>query len=370
MNHLDLERLQLAVEAGRTGIWDYDLATGNVHWDDQMLVLHGRTRESLEPGESRWYASIHPDDAAATKAIFGQGRRGEIESLDIEFRIFRGDDAALRIMRVTGDVIRDKSGAPVRMIGISRDISDEHARVEKFIETLAHEKELVREAQDGERAKTEFLAMVSHEIRTPMNGVLGFAELLANSPALPDECKNYVQSIVQSGEALLRVLDDVLDYSRLEAGGMEIETAVFSPRHMLREIRAMNVTAASDKHLKLLVVVDDAVPEFLVGDAQRLRQILVNLAGNAIKFTDTGNVTIGMWPAQHTAPGGPACYEFSVKDTGSGIAPGQMERIFRPFSQADLSNSRRHGGTGLGLTISRRLAELLGGGLIVRSMPG
>jgi PAS domain S-box-containing protein len=367
---LTLERLQLAVKAGRTGIWDYNLATGAVDWDEQMLALYGRNRAVLEPGESRWYASVHPDDAGALKEIFGRGKRGETESFETEFRIFRGADDAIRTIRAMGTVIRDRAGNPARMIGVNWDITEERAREGKLTEALAHEKELVQEAQAGERAKSEFLAVMSHEIRTPMNGVLGFAELLANFPTLPDECKNYASTIVQSGEALLRVLDDILDFSRLEAGKMEVEKAVFSPRAMLQEIRAMLVPAASEKMLKLLVVVDDEVPEYLSGDALRLRQILLNLVGNAVKFTESGSVTIGMWPAQRPTSGSAMGYEFSVKDTGSGIAPGQMNRIFRPFTQADSSPSRRHGGTGLGLTISRRLAELLGGDLVVRSMPG
>jgi PAS domain S-box-containing protein len=367
---LALERLQLAVKAGRTGIWDYDLATGTVDWDDQMLALYGRPRADLEPGEARWHASVHPEDSAALKEIFGRGRRGEVDSFETEFRILRANHDGPRRIRAMGTVLRDRSGHPSRMIGVNWDVTEERAREERLSEALQHEKELTLQAQAGERAKSEFLAVMSHEIRTPMHGVLGFAELLANFPSLPDECRNYVQTIAQSGEALLRVLDDILDFGRLEAGKIEIEETVFSPRALLQEIRARHVNAASDKLLKLLVVVDDAVPEWLRGDAARLRQILQNLVGNAVKFTESGSVTIGMWPAQRPDAGAATTYEFSVKDTGSGIATGQMERIFQPFTQADSSPSRRRGGAGLGLTISHRLAELLGGDLVVRSVPG
>jgi CheY-like chemotaxis protein len=190
--------------------------------------------------------------------------------------------------------------------------------------------------------------------------------LLVNAPTLPPDCRNYAQTIVQSGESLLRILDEILDFIQLESGDIVVEKAAFSPRNMLQEIRALLAPSASEKRLKLLTVVDENVPKYLVGDAGRLRQILLNLAGNAIKFTESGSVTLGFWPMPRSA----SEFEFSVKDTGAGIAPAQMDRIFRPFTQADSSSSRRHGGTGLGLTICRRLVELLGGSLTVRSQPG
>jgi PAS domain S-box-containing protein len=370
---LTLERLQLAVKAGRAGIWDYDLKTGTVNWDEQMKVLYGLRPDALEDGVERWYNAIHPEDLPKVKAIYeaarGGGRAGE-DSFEVEFRILRADNDEMRTLRAMGTVLRDASGQPSHIIGINWDVTEERAREEKLNEALLHEKELVLEALAGERAKSEFLAVMSHEIRTPMNGVLGFAELLSHAPSLPADCKNYAETILQSGEALLRILDDILDFSRLEAGGLEIEKSPFQPRKMLQDIRSLLAQPAADKRLKLLVVVDDGVPEYLVGDAGRLRQILLNLAGNAIKFTESGSVTLGFWPSQATTTPGPGMFEFSVKDTGSGIAPGQIDLIFRPFTQADSSISRRHGGTGLGLTISRRLTELLGGSMMVRSQPG
>ena len=267
-------------------------------------------------------------------------------------------------------VVRDESEKPLRMIGISWDVTEERIREEKLSEALSREKELAREALAGDRAKSEFLAVMSHEIRTPMNGILGFAQLLSQDPSLTSDSRNYAQIIMQSGEALLRILDDALDFSRLEAGRVQIEKSRFSPREMLKSIRALLVQRASEKELKLHIVVDDGIPEHLEGDAGRLRQVLLNLVGNGIKFTERGCVTLGLRPSPGRSSTGALTFEFSVKDTGLGITPGQIERIFKPFTQADSGNSRRYGGTGLGLSISRSLTELMGGTLTVQSQPG
>jgi len=260
-------------------------------------------------------------------------------------------------------VIRNETGEPRRMVGINWDVTDERVRENKLTTALAQEKELAEKARAGDRAKSEFLAVMSHEVRTPMNGILGFAELLSRAPLLPPEYHNYAQTIVQSGEALLHILDDILDFSRLEAGRLQVEGVRFSPRKMLGDIQTLLAQQAGDKQIEFLIQVEDEVPDFLEGDAGRLRQILLNLVGNAIKFTERGLVSI------HMKAGSSSTFEFAVKDTGVGIAPEQMARIFQPFTQADSSISRRYGGTGLGLTISRRLAELLGGRLTVKSQP-
>jgi signal transduction histidine kinase len=249
---------------------------------------------------------------------------------------------------------------------IVRDVTEKRLREQRLTEALQHEKELTGQARAGELAKSEFLAVMSHEIRTPMNGILGFAELLAQTSSLPDECRDYVETISTSSENLLRILDDILLFSRLEAGRVQIEKIAFEPREMLEEIRILLAPSAQTKGLDFKVAVDQEIPEKLLGDVGRLRQVLLNLAGNAIKFTDQGQVEMGL----HRTPTAPGLVEFFVRDTGVGIAAGKLEEIFQPFVQADGSVSRRHGGTGLGLTISRRLTELMEGQLRVQSNPG
>lgn len=262
--------------------------------------------------------------------------------------------------------IRDPNGGPLRFVGIQRDVTKRKNTEQKLTEALSHEKEMARQARAGEHAKSEFLAVISHEVRTPMSGILGFAELLSQAPTLPADCQEHVTIIRQSGQALLRILDDILDFSRMEAGRLRLETSPFSPREILKDIRSLLAPMAGQKKLALRVTVARSVPDSLEGDAGRLRQILLNLTGNAIKFTQKGAVTLGM----KSNPRAPSAFLFSVRDTGCGIAPEHVKSIFEPFAQADSSISRRYGGTGLGLTISRRLTELLGGTLTVKSRLG
>ncbi len=262
--------------------------------------------------------------------------------------------------------VLDKEGRYYGRTWIHRDITEERHREQKLAEALALEKELSEQARAGDRAKSEFLAVMSHEVRTPLNGILGFAELLRQAPGLSPESQGHARVITRSGEALLRILDDILDLSRLEAGRMNIEKTAFSPRSLLDDIRALLSRQAAESGVQLLVSCAPGVPERLEGDAGRLRQVLLNLAGNALKFTEEGSVRIALSPLA----GRPATHVFSVADTGCGITPEELDRIFQPFTQADSSTSRRHNGTGLGLTISRRLTELLGGTLTVESTPG
>ena len=367
---LTLERLQIAVKAGKAGTWDHDLLTGKVDWDDEMLALYGVSATDLPGGVQRWYDLMHPDDLEAIAAIYEEAQQGVKASFDTEFRIHRSDDGSLRFIRAMGVVLRDDSGRPVRMTGVNWDVTEERVREKKLAEALAQEKELSEKAQAGSRAKSEFLAVMSHEIRTPMNGILGFSELLATAPNLPGDCRDYVKTIASSGEALLRIIDDILDFSRLEAGGLKIEPTLFSSRQILQDIHTLLTPRAKEKQLEFFLAVDDGIPEHLWNDAGRLRQILINLVGNALKFTARGSVTLGMRPSRAPLENGEAAVDFFVRDTGTGIPADKIAHVFEPFAQADSSISRRYGGTGLGLAISRNLVELMGGVLTVRSNVG
>ncbi len=362
---LVVDRLKLAVKAGKAGTWDYDLLTGHVDWDEQMLALYGKTSANVEPGPDRWYHAIQPEDRAHAQAVHEETLRGGRDSFETEFRIRRGDDGTLRHIRAMGVVLREESGLPIRMTGINWDVTEERLREEKLNLALAQQKELAEKARAGDLAKSEFLAVMSHEVRTPLNSILGFSELLSQTPDLPPASRDYAQTITSSGEALLRILDDVLDFSRLDAGRMEIEYSNFSPREILADIQALLAPQARERQLALEISIDPQIPARLKGDPGRLRQILLNLVGNALKFTERGSIHLSLRPSLTAA-----AYEFSVKDTGPGIAPEQLDRIFQPFTQADSSISRRHGGSGMGLSISRRLAELMSGSLTVRSRPG
>ena len=223
------------------------------------------------------------------------------------------------------------------------------------------------ELGDASRAKTQFVANMSHEIRTPMNGVIGMASLL-QSTALSPEQRDYVETIGSSGRALLRIIDDILDFSKIESGHLALECVDLAPRQLVAEVIRLFAPLAKAKGLDLAATIEDGVAHVLRGDPGRLRQALVNLVGNAVKFTETGQVTVRV--RVDAEEEGAQLVRFAVRDTGIGIAPDALGRLFQPFAQADGSTTRRYGGTGLGLVISKRLVELMGGQLGVMSEPG
>jgi len=306
------------------------------------------------------YDAYH--DAWAASMATGQ-------AFQAEARIRRADGAyRWHLSRATP--MRDGQGNIDQWVGTCTDI-EEHKQAEAELERrvlarTADASEQALRARQANRAKSEFLAMMSHEIRTPMNVIVGLADLLWES-VMPTDQREYVRMLRKASEALLTVINDVLDLSAVEAGRLEIQHVEFDLPVALESVLSVMQSRADGRGLRL--VCDDAadIPKHLIGDPDRLRQILINLIGNAIKFTERGSVTLSIRTVGGTGPGG---LTFSVSDTGIGIPPEKQALVFESFTQADSSITREYGGTGLGLTISRRLVELMQGRIWVESEPG
>lgn len=375
------ERLQLALEASGDGLWDWDVKTGKVYLNAQYqqmlgylpgeLVMDGWVRENM----------IHPDDKPWVLEQLQNHLQDSSVQYSFDYRV-RCKSGEWKWIADYGKIVaRDQQGNPLRMIGTHRDISDR-----KHKEAILQQ--AMEAAETANLAKSMFLANMSHELRTPLNVILGFAQVMSHDSSLTPAQREDLQTIRRSSDHLLSLINDVLDLSKIEAGHCTLQESGFDLISLLHTLRTMMAERAKAKSLHLTFDITPEVPQFVIADEQKLRQVLLNLLSNAIKFTRQGNVTLRVtsWESsqktclvpkalQHDdspnpfIPNASCILQFKIADTGVGIAVTEQASIFEAFAQAE-AGRKSIGGTGLGLTISRKLLELMDGSISVESTPG
>jgi two-component system sensor histidine kinase/response regulator len=352
---MSVDQLRLLTDAAPVGIFQTDADNRYMYINPRWSEITGLSIENVigQP----WDCMIDSERYAGLRADLADSTHGPEFSHRFEIRL---PDAPRRVVLLTSRSVADGEGGVGGWVGTLADVTAE-ADAEAALSD-ARDK-----ADEASHLKSDFLANMSHEIRTPMNGVIGMTDLLLETQLDPLQ-RDYAQTVRNSGEALVTIIDDILDFSKVEAGKLEIEDIEFSVQTVVGNVVDLLGRPADAKGLRLVAAVDSSVPGEVRGDPGRVRQVLTNLIGNALKFTHTGEIVVRVKRVESAEAG--AVLRFEVSDTGDGIAPGKLDLIFQPFFQADTSTSRKYGGTGLGLSISGQLVRLMGGECGVTSQLG
>jgi two-component system sensor histidine kinase/response regulator len=360
--------LHLAVRGSDIQVWDFDMPDGRLEtciptYINVWEACRYTQAEVPKDVSSAMALVIHPEDLERMRALFQQVLGSESIDFEATYRTRQHKNGTGRWNLARGIVTRAPDGKPIRLTGASVDITQ--------LKSAEFElQEAWRAAEAANRAKDDFLANVSHEIRTPMNAILGMTELALES-SITEHQRVLLSTVKSAADNLLVVVSDLLDFAKMEAGKLELDVADFSLRSVVGETLRALAPRAHNKGLELLGDVSPDVSDRLIGDAGRLRQVLLNMVGNAVKFTHDGEVLIQVALVQGTHQGPPTVsLQFTVRDTGIGIPTDKQDRIFRAFEQEDTSTTRRFGGTGLGLAISSQLVSLMGGSVSLDSEPG
>ncbi|TVQ17418.1 MAG: PAS domain S-box protein [Leptolyngbya sp. DLM2.Bin15] len=368
------ERLALALKSGAIGIWEWDLVQDHLVWDEQMYRLHGRSPDDPVQSGADWQQSLHPEDRQATETVLTQALQGEQE-FDATFRIV-WPDGSPRFIKAYGQVQRSPQGQPVRMVGINFDITKRQEAQQRIQVQNDQLSRANLELERATRLKDEFLASMSHELRTPLNAILGMSEGLQEDVfgALNPRQQKAIATIERSGQHLLELINDILDLSKIAADKLELQPSLVSVNTLCQASLAFVQESALRKHIHLEHDIRGVAS--LYADERRLRQILINLLVNAVKFTPEGGhvsltvSTILSKQDQESSTSLQPEVVFSIRDTGIGIAESDRNKLFQPFVQIDSALNRQHAGTGLGLSLVKRLAELHGGHISVESSLG
>jgi len=348
------QRMSVAADSAGIGVWEFDLITNELNWDDWMFKLYGITKECFSGAYDAWENGVHPDDIERAAAELQAAIAGK-DKFDTQFRI-KWPDGTIRYLKAFAIVVKDDNDQPKSMIGVNYDVTDRVNTEQELIETT-------KLAEAAVTAKNEFLASMSHEIRTPMNGVIGMLDLLADT-TLDQEQNQKLEIANTSAHSLLGLINDILDYSKIEADKLTIEKRDVDLYQLVSDLGLSLAHQAEQKQLSLLLDTSELNNRWVIGDNGRIKQIITNLIANALKFTDNGSVTLKL---SDIAIDGELKLTIDVIDTGIGIADKDIDTLFENFSQVDSSASRKYQGAGLGLAIVKKLCRLMNGDILVNS---